>query len=232
MTHNQATVLKTAILAALVTSSIVPVAGATNCYVYRVNVQGNSSIGDATSISSSQPFWVTQYAIWCNSGVKGNPIEFWMTPFVDLNASPHLGFVEIMSNSVFARNPGIRSAQLNLAKVNVGQTLTFQFDYQASLQLPPPNVFAAPGFASVPGGLGGLCFLPSSGLCDLVTSPSVLSVSYIVPRRGGGQFNFPDGKGFVIAGSLDMTGTSVDNANFVGRYKANFSGNFVGSFQL
>jgi hypothetical protein len=218
-------------VALFVLNAMAPAAGA-KCNVYRVNVQGNTSIGDANATLTSQPFWVTQYAIWCERGINGNPLEFWMTSFKDLNASPNVGQVEIMTNSAFARNAGMQAARFTLARVTQVQGgFTFELDYGMSFQMPPPNVFISPGYASVPGGLGGLCFLNSPGLCDLVTSPAFLSVSYMVPRSGGGNFNFPNGDGFTIAGGVEIVGSAADNPNFQGRYQASFSGNYLGSFE-
>jgi hypothetical protein len=208
-------------------------AHAATCHYYAVNLQGTAAIGDSTAILSAQQFSVVEYAMWRDTGVQGHPVEFWLTPDQSLNASAQVGHIELMTNSFLAHNAGIASQQYNLAAVAVDNNgvASFQLDSGMSFVLPPPNVFVAPGYASVPGGLGGLCFLPGGGggLCDLVSDPSVLSVSYLVPRTGGGYFYIPDSNS--IAGMLDLVGTTPDNVNFQGRYQAWFGGTYIGSEQ-
>jgi hypothetical protein len=136
-----------------------------------------------------------------------------------------------MTNSGFAANPGIASALFNLANVSLTNVAQFELDSGASQQLPPPNVFVAPGVGVSEGGLGGLCFLPGAGqdLCRDLGRPDVLQLAYLVPRTGGGYFFFPDGMGATIAGEINVSGSQVDNPSVQGQYQAIFSGNHVGS---
>jgi hypothetical protein len=221
-------------LLVLAASVLMPVAQATaaNCHVYAVNLQGTASVGDGTFTSSSQPFSVIEYAIWRDAGVRTHQVEFLLTTFQDLNAAAQVGQIELMTNSYFARNAGIASAAFDLAAVAVANGVSFEIDSAMSFQLPPPNVFIAPGIGSVSGGLGGLGFLTGAGaeLAQLINSAPILSVSYFVPRTGGGYFA-TDSSGYSITGQLNLVGTGPDNVSFQGQYQANFSGNYVGSVQ-
>lgn len=221
-------------LLALASYMLMPMAlaHAASCHVYSVNLQGITTIGDANYTLAAQQFSVSQYAIWRDAGYATHQYEFWLATFQDLNASPQVGYIELMTNSVFARNPGMASARFDLATVSVANgAVMFQMDPAMSFHLPPPNVFIAPGYGSVPGGLGGLCFLPGGGggLCDLVSGAPILSVSYLVPRTGGGYFYLPDNRS--IAGEVDLIGTGIDNTSFQGRYQAQFSGTYLSSVQ-
>jgi hypothetical protein len=192
-----------------------------NCHFYAVNIKGtvNNNYGN-------QQFSVNQYAIWRDRGLRSNPIEFMLKTFTDLNVNPQVGQIELLTNSRYAYNAGIASAQIDLAKVSLGNTqTTFTLDSGASLQLPPPNVFVSPGVSSSPGGLGGLGFLTGAGQ-DLAR---ILNSTYLIPRQGGGSFTFTDTSRATIVGQLDIVGTGVDNMSLQGRYKANFSGNYIGS---
>lgn len=201
-----------------------------DCHVYGVNLQGVATVGDATAISGSEQFSVGEYAILRNEGVVAHPVEFYLTPNQDLNASGLVGQIELMTNSGFARNLGIASARFDLASIATSSNgFTFQMDSGMSFQLPSPNVFLSPGIGSVPGGLGGLGFLPG-GLGQIINSAPVLSISYFVPRNGSGSFYTPDGAWATIAGELNLVGTGIDNANFQGQYQATFSGQYLGSF--
>jgi len=207
---------------------VAPAVAANNCHVYEVTIQGTTSIGEGGSTLASQQFSVVQYAAWRETGFNGHPFEFVLTPGQDLNASPKVGFIELGTNTRFANNAGIRAAAFNLTTASVQNGAgVFQLDSSASYQLPSPNVFVAPGYSNVPGGLGGLCFLPNSALCGIVTGPSVLSASYIVPRSGSGYFYLTDSRGSGIGGQVVVTGSSTDNAQFQGEYKAQFSGKYV-----
>jgi len=216
--------------AVLALVSISPVHAAM-CHVYSVVIQGTTNVGDGTSILASQAFSVNQFAIWRDAGVTSHPVEFVLTPLQDLNASAQPGQIELMTNSAFARNAGIASARFDLASVTITDVITFQLDSGISFQLPSPNVFIAPGIGGAPGGLGGLEFLTGAGgqLGQIIGSASVLSVSYFVPRTGGGNFHTPDGNWATISGQLDLVGTALDNASFQGQYQGTFNGNYAGS---
>lgn len=223
-------------LVVLTVFALMPVASAraANCYVYGVNIQGTAAIGDNTAISGSQQFSVLEYAVVRDTGYASNPVEFLLTPNQDLNLSPQVGHIELMTNSaIFARNLGIQSARYDLARVSVSNVISFALDSGISFQLPSPNVFVAPGIGSTPGGLGGLGFLTGAGgaLAQIVNGAQILSVSYFVPRTGNGYFYSPDGSWSTIAGQLSIGGTGIDNASFQGYYEAQFSGNYLGTTQ-
>jgi hypothetical protein len=224
---------KTAAIAALISSVLAantPVRAA-SCHVYRVDLQGVATIGDSTATLSQQQFAVQEYAVWRSPGFRTHQVEFWLTTGQDLNASAQLGQIELMTNTRFANNAGIRSAQYDLGTVSVTNVVNFQLDSGASFQLPSPNVFVAPGYGTAPGGLGGLCFLPNSGLCGIVSGPSILNASFLIPRNGSGYFYTPNGNGATLAGEVNLVGSALDNANFQGQYKASFSGNFLGDLE-
>jgi hypothetical protein len=206
---------------------------AANCHFYAISIQGVASVGDGTTVTGSQQFLVGQYAMWRDAGVTSHPVEFYMSPLQDLNASPQVGYIELMTNSAFARNPGIASAQFDLATVSISNVISFQLDSGMSLQLPPPNILIAPGIGTVPGGLGGLGFLPGAGgeLADIINGTPLLSVSYFIPRTGGGYFAFTDSSQTTIVGELNIMGAGVDNTTFQGQYQASFNGSYIGSVQ-
>jgi hypothetical protein len=108
------------VLAVSVLSSIIPffspeTANAASCHFYGINIQGA-----VASSASSQPFSVSQYAMWRDTGVRSNPIEFVLTTLTDLNVSPQLGQILLLTNSAFANNLGVASASFDLAQVAVG----------------------------------------------------------------------------------------------------------------
>jgi hypothetical protein len=202
-----------------------------SCHVYQVTLQGATNIGNATSSLAEQGFSLQEYAVWRQPGFKNNQIEFFLTANQDLNASAQPGEIELMTNTRFSNNAGIRAAQYDLASVSMANVINFQFDPGASYILPSPNVFVAPGYGSVSGGLGGLCFLPNSALCSIVSGTSVLNASFLTPRTGTGYFYFPNGTIRTLAGEINLVGSSLDNPNFQGQYKASFIGNFVGDLE-
>jgi hypothetical protein len=197
-----------------------------SCHVYQVNLRGT-----VVSNYGTEQFSVNQYALWRDRGAKANSVEFLLTTFSDLNASAQVGQIKLMTNSMFAENAGISAARINLARVSSSDRVYFNLDSAASLQLPSPNVFASTGVGNSAGGLGGLGFLSGAGqdLARYINSFSVLSVSYLVPRNGGGSFVFTDNTRTKMAGQIDISGTSPDNFSLQGRYTASFTGNYIGS---
>src|SRR5215470_1531594 len=208
-------------------------AEAASCHIYAVTLQGTATLGSGGVVLSSQRFSVSQYAVWRDHGVKTHPVEFVLFPAHDLNATPQPGDILLMTNSAFAFNPGVASAQFDMARVAVAANgvVNFVLDSGMSLVLPPPNMLVVPGVGSVPGGLGGLGFLTGAGsqLAQLINGAPILSVSYLVPRTGTGSFYSPDGRWSTIAGALNLSASQVDNPNNQGQYQANFSGSYLQS---
>ena len=171
--------------------------------------------------------------MWRDMGVRSHQIEFVLTTLQDLNASAQVGHIELMTNSAFARNAGISAAQYDMATLSVSTEVGFQLDSGMSFVLPPPNVFVAPGIGTVPGGLGGLGFLPGAGgqLGEIINSTPLLTINYFYPRMGGGSFSFTDNSRTTIVGTLDLVGTGIDNTSYQARYQANFSGSYIDSIQ-
>jgi hypothetical protein len=199
-------------------------ANAANCYFYRINIQGT-----VTSSASSRSFSVNQFAMWRDTGVRSNPIEFVLTTLTDLNVSPQIGQILLLTNSAFANNLGVASARFNLAQVTRGNgVVRLQLDPGQSLIPPPSNVFIAPGVGTSPGGLGGLGFLTGAGadLAQLINGASILSTYYLIPRNGGVVFST---SGNNINGQIDIAGSGIDNASLQGRYTGRFSGSYAGS---
>jgi hypothetical protein len=196
------------------------------CHIYQVNIKGT-----VTNNYGSQAFSVNQYAIWRDRGVRSNQVEFMLKTGTDLNVSPKIGQIELLTNSYFANNAGIASAKIDLAKVQVGNQVNFTLNAGASLQMPQPNVFVSPGVGSSPGGLGGIGFIPGWGeeFARIINESGVLSASYLVPNRGGGSFGFTDKTMKTIIGQLDINGSAIDNPGLNGRYTATFKGNHLQS---
>lgn len=192
-----------------------------------MNIQGN-----VNSNYGNQQFSVNQYAMLRDPGANANQVDFFLFTFNDPNVSPQVGQIILMTNSLGAGNPGIRSARFDLARVTVSNVYQFVLDSGMSFQLPSSNVFVATGVGNSPGGLGGLNFLPGAGgvLGEIINSAPVLSSSYLIPRNGGGYFYFPNGHQVNIAGELDILGTAIDNANLQGNYRATFGGTYISSY--
>jgi hypothetical protein len=135
------------------------------------------------------------------------------------------GAIELMTNSMFARNEGMRLAQFDMGSIqaNADGSFSFTLDPGAALQLPPPNMFTVPGMAGSPGGLGGICNLPGlSGLCQQTQQAPVLQLYYLVASEGTVTFSFPGGNS--IAGEMFIAGYGLDNSNIRATYYARFSG--------
>jgi len=203
---------------------LIPSANAQTCHLYAVNIQGA-----VTSVSSSQPFSVNQYAVWRDVGFGQHPIDFALLTNQDLNASSQIGQIIVMTNSAWAKNGGIASQRYDLAMVSVANnTVQFQLDSGMSFIMPQPNVFVAPGVAIAPGGLGGLGFLyMNPALGNLFNSAPILNSYYFIPQNGTGYFYTPDNQS--IVGELNLSGSSLDNASLQGWYQATFSGTYIRS---
>jgi hypothetical protein len=211
-------------------------AEAAECWVYSINLQGTATLGDANFTSGSQPFSVNQFLFVRLGGVRANPIELAFETLQDLNAAPQVGQLLLLSNSIYARNAGIASAQYDLASVGFSENntiLNFTVNTEMSLQQPPPNVFVSLGIGSTPGGLGGLGFLSGAGgqLGELINNASILQVSLFVPRTGSGYLFSPDGNWSTIKGEINITGSGLDNASNQGKYLANVTGSLIGSVE-
>ena len=199
-------------------------ANAARCNFYRINIQGT-----VASSASSRQFSVIQYAMWRDRGVRSNPIEFVLTTLTDLNISPQVGQIMLLTNSAFANNLGVALARVDLARVTIANGVSIRLDPGQSLMLPPSNVFIAPGTNTAPGGLGGLGFLTGAGrdLAQLINSAPILSTFYLIPRNGGVVFS-TNSTGSTINGQIDINGSGVDNPSLQGSYRGRFSGTFVG----
>lgn len=208
---------------------------AEQCWVYGINLQGIASVGDANFTSGSQQFSINQYLFVRLSGIRNNSIELIFHTLQDLNITAQIGQIHLLSNSVFSQNRGTQSAQLDLMHIGFENNGTFivnfQVDAQQSLQLPPSNNFVSVGIGSVPGGLGGLGFLPGAGgiFGDIINNSDLLQAQFFIPRSGGGFIFSPDGAWSTISGEMNLTGSGPDNFSNLGRYSANISGSFLGS---
>jgi hypothetical protein len=172
---------------------------------------------------------VREIAIVRDQGVRNNSFELLIRYPGDLNGfDVRSGIIELMTNSAFARNPGMASAGFDLGStMHRGNTFAFQLDQGAAFQLPPPNVFVAPGVSESPGGLGGLCYAPGmQQFCQQLKQAPVLQAIYLVPGQGTVQFRFPNKD--TIEGAIDIAGFGIDNSNLQAQYQASFRGRRTG----
>ncbi|MGZ8159702.1 MAG: hypothetical protein ACXWT1_18315 [Methylobacter sp.] len=207
---------------------------AANCYYFNVTIQGETSIGDANSISAAKQFQTNQYLIARVPGQKGNPLDVILVSNEDLNANGQAGDILLMSNSQWAHNPGMRSTLTDMMSVKFdyyeqGQYLHFTVNTDASFMIPPANTFVAPGIGNTYGGLGGICFVPAlQNLCQLTNDSQILSASFITPQTGAGLLVSDNGWN-TFSGKIQISGSSLDNFNFIGYYNADMWGQFVGN---
>jgi hypothetical protein len=198
----------------------VPAANA-ECDIYAVQLHG-----DVSNSFGTQEFTVTEAGILLQPGHRGNQVDFALLTQGGLNgAAPPIGAIELMTNSLFARNPGMAAAGLDLAQVTVSNGAQFQLNSGMSYQMPQPNVFIGSGPAASTGGLGGLCYLNVPGLCD-IGKASTLQAAYMIPHTGSGTLT---GSAQTIAGTISLIGSSLDNASFQAKYQAEFEGHLVGN---
>jgi hypothetical protein len=208
-------------VAAIALSSFAATVGAATCFVFVADIQATAT-GPYTTFQST----VRQPIIVRGAGAVTHPFELLILYPGDLNAfGVQPGAIELMTNSMFARNEGMRLAQFDLGSLQANEDGSFSFtlDPAAAFQLPPPNVLAVQGIAGSPQGLGGICLLPGlAALCDQTQQAPVLQLYYLVPAEGVLRFGFPGGN--TIAGEMNINGYGIDNPNLRGNYSAVFSG--------
>ena len=197
------------------------VACAATCRLFNAEINSTVS-GPYSEVSNT----VREPVIVRDEGIREHSVELLIRFPGDLNAFDiKPGFIELMSNSAFARNEGIASAGFDLGAVATqsnGQ-FVFQLDPGMAQQAPQPNVFTAQGISASSGGLGGICFLPSlKNLCEQTQGAAVLQVLYLIPNSGSVVFGFPAND--AVDGTIDIVGYGYDNPNLKGRYHARFTG--------
>jgi hypothetical protein len=208
-------------VAAITLSSISVSAGVATCFVFVADIQGTAT-GPYSTFQSA----VRQPIIVRAAGAATHPFELLILYPGDANGfGVQPGAIELMTNSMFARNEGMRQAQFDLGAIqpNEDGSFTFALDPAAAFQLPPPNVLAVQGISGSPQGLGGICLLPGlAALCDQTQQAPVLQLYYLVPAEGVVRFGFPSGN--TIVGEMNVNGYGIDNPNLRGNYSAVFSG--------
>jgi hypothetical protein len=213
------------VLLAVVVVSMTPAfAEAATCHQFDIVIDSQVSSNYGSMQNS-----IREVAIVRDQGVRTHDIELLIRYPGDLNGfDVRAGVIELMTNSAFARNPGMASAGFDLGSITGSvNSFTFQLDQGAAFQLPPPNVFAAPGVSESSGGLGGLCYAPGmEQFCQQLGQAPVLQVLYLVPGQGTVQFHFPDDN--TIAGTIDILGFGINNSNIQARYQASFRGEYTG----
>lgn len=202
---------------------IMNVAQAATCYQFVVDISGVTA-----SPAGKQQFTSRQFAVLRDAGYRDNLIELFLIPPGDLNRSPQIGQILLLSNTAVANNAGLASARIDMGRIQqlANTTFRFQLDSGASVVQPPPNVFITPGANSAPGGLGGLGFLPNGN--DLLNQVgaagnALLNYYYIIPRNGIVDFAVGNN---AIQGKINISGSSFDNFNLQGQYVADFKGRY------
>lgn len=211
-------------------------AKAAECIAYQIQIDVLAESTLAPSVQNT----VNQILVLRREGYRNNPYEIFFLFPGDPN-SPNSqvtpGSLEVLTNSRFARNPGIAAAAIDLADTdtiqdpNGGLVNRFQLIPDNSFQQPQPNVLVVPGAGQHPGGLGGICSLPGlQSLCKDVGNTAVLQSASVVPRTGGDAFILsPDLN--QIQGNYQLEGSSLDNSNLRGRHTGQFFGQAVQAFQ-
>jgi hypothetical protein len=174
---------------------------------------------------------VRQQVVVRDQGAATHPFELLIRYVGDPNAfATQVGSIELMSNTMFANNAGIAAAAYDLGTFGQAANggILFTIDPTMALQEPAPNVFAAPGAAGNPGGLGGECLLPAlQALCAQYQGAPILSVFYMIPSQGGVVFGFPDQ--YSIQGEMHLSGAAYGSPNLQATYVGRFSGTYIGS---
>jgi hypothetical protein len=208
-------------IAAFTLSSFTATASAATCFVFLADIQATAS-GPYTTFQNT----VRQPIIVRGAGAVTHPFELLIVYPGDANGfGVQPGAIELMTNSMFARNEGMRLAQFDLGSLqpNEDGSFTFTLDPAAALQLPPPNVLAVQGISGSPQGIGGICLLPGlAALCNQTQQAPVLQLYYLVPAEGVLRFGFPGGN--TIVGEMNVNGYGIDNPDLRGNYSAVFSG--------
>lgn len=211
----------TRVVAAITLSCFGTTAGASTCYLFDANIH-TTVTGPYSEVRNT----ASQEIIVRDEGGGNHTLELFIRYPGDMNAfDTQPGAIELMTNSMFARNAGMRAAQFDLGTIRShgNGTFSFSLDPAAAHQLPPPNVFTVQGISGSPGGLGGICYLQSlQGLCEQTQGAAVLQVLYLVPAKGTVTFSFPEENS--IQGTINITGYGVDNSNLRGNYRAQFNG--------
>lgn len=202
-------------------SSLGPAAGAAPCFLFNSQIQF-SAMGPYSTYQNT----LTQPIIVRGAGARSHPFELLFQYPGDPNAfGTPAGAIELMTNSMFARNPGMRQAQLDMGTVqqNPDGSFTFAVDPGAALQMPAPNMFTVQGVAGSSGGLGGICYVPGlSDLCQQTQQAPVLQVYYLIVNAGTVNFAFAGGN--TIVGEMYIGGYGFDNASIQATYYARFNG--------
>jgi len=212
------------VLLAIVASMTTDLAAAATCHQFDIVIDSQVS-----SNYGSVQNRIREIAIVRDQGIRNNNFELLIKYPGDLNGfDVRSGVIELMTNSAFARNPGMASAGFDLGStMDHGNVFAFQLDQGAAFQIPPPNVFTAPGVSESPGGLGGLCYAPGmQQFCQQLQQTPVLQVIYLVPGQGTVQFRFPNKN--TIEGEIDIIGFGINNSNLQARYQASFRGRYTG----
>jgi hypothetical protein len=199
-------------------------AAAQTCHQFIVQLQGVVYDQQATT-----PFNTTQVAIVRDRGFMGNPIDFALLPFNNnLNAQAAVGDIELMTNTAWTQNAGVRAWRSDQAYVTMLDANTFSFQLDPGLiTFPPAHVFVTTSaINTVEAGLGLLCPI-SHHFCHIGV-PENLQTGFKVPHSGGGAFQV---QGQQIVGQIDVLGVQVDNYGNQARYTADFSGLYQGAVQ-
>jgi hypothetical protein len=233
-------------------------AQAATCWIYQVTIWGQTDSGFGPQAFSN----INQYLALRVPGVvdpitgESNRLELVITNFPNQlfslqNAiNPQqlpTGSVELMTNSIYANNLGVRSAQSHLADVSFyaapenvgGYVIEFALNFIGLA----PHGGPAPNFVVMPSrsALGGLDIL--QGLTDYILQMgggpglAVAQTLFLIPVTqwddpftSGGAFLFsPDFN--VVQGILRMRGRELANFNLAGDYVANVYGRFLQTVQ-
>src|SRR5262245_38167948 len=188
-------------------------ARAVTCFFYQVGISGQAvDVG-------VQPFSVSEWVVVRVPGVtdpttrESNPVEVFITNFpnqvsllgsgdIKSNAYP-VGSIELMTNSLYANNRGVRESRTHLADVKLSQPqnpsgllVEFQLNGRGIPgQTDPGGLLLSPNAVKVPGQGSAIAALPSiaGGLSALTNffgafSPSgaisVLNSYVLVPIQG------------------------------------------------
>jgi hypothetical protein len=215
------------------------------CKFYVVRIWGEADTGLGPQSFDTATQW-NQFLVLRSPGTGTNQVEILFTNFprsvigdtrgnLSSGAFP-VGHIELMTNSLYANNAGIRSHHVDLAEVSVStywnpeDVVEFQLIPQAALNVPQPNAVVMPGQGSF---LGGLAFLPNGvELFNSLPNANLLDTEFLVPYRGGGYLFFPDTDRSVVYGQIQLAAVSHDfNFNLTGFYNGTFYGEYLGSLQ-
>jgi hypothetical protein len=225
---------------------------AATCYFYQVGISGQASDFGV------QPFRANEWVVLRVPGVTDpqtrefNSWEVFITNFPNQVFGPTsgdikndtypVGSLELMSNSLYANNQGVRGSRQHLANVSLSQPqnpsgtlVQFQLNGQGIFgQTDPGGLQLSPNAVKVPGQgalVGGLPFA-SAGLTNFFGAfssggaISVLQTYVLVPNQGSGYLFLPNADPSAIQGAINISAIQPDNFNNRGGYVANFQGRF------